>query len=88
MEAIDALPLRAHAEDWSVRTVAVSPAGEWIEAFAPPPIFPRVIRQPWLDTNVPGMSEEQFSELIEWLRLKRWNDTELAERVYPLRKPR
>jgi hypothetical protein len=44
-----------------------------------------VIRQRWLDVNVPAMSEEQFVELIQWLRLKRWNESDLAERVYPLR---
>ena len=77
--------LRSGREDWSIRAVAVHAAGGWLEDFAPAPVFPRIIRQPWLDANVPGMSDELFAELIDWLRQKRWTERELTARVYPLR---
>jgi hypothetical protein len=70
-----------------VRAVAVSPTGGWIEGFAPAPVFPQSIRQPWLNDNVPDMSDAEFDELIAWLRLKRWTQVELVARVYSLRQP-
>jgi hypothetical protein len=85
VEEISAQELRPGGEAWSVRAVAISPTGGWIEDFAPAPVFPQSIRQPWLDDNVPGMSDDEFDELIGWLRLKRWTQAELVARVYPLR---
>jgi hypothetical protein len=77
--------LRSGSEEWAIHAVAVRAAGEWLEDFAPAPVFPRIIRQPWLDANVPAMSDELFAQLIAWLRLKRWTDGDLDERVCPLR---
>jgi hypothetical protein len=70
---------------WSVRAVAIEPAGSWIEGFADPPQFPARMSQRWLETHVPSMSAEQFGLLVAWLRLKRWTDAELDTRVFPLR---
>jgi hypothetical protein len=78
--------LRPGGENWSLRAVAVSAAGDWIENLAPPPVFPQRIGQPWLNAKVPGMSDAEFAALIAWLRQKRWNDDELAKRMYPLRR--
>lgn len=86
IEAVAEHDLRPDREDWSIRAVAVTAEGGWIEEFAPPPVFPRRITQPWLDQNVPDMEGEQSAELVEWLRHKRWTDADLAERVYPLRR--
>lgn len=85
VEEVGVHELRRGGEHWSVRAVAVTAASRWIEDFAPAPVFPKTIGQPWLNNNVPEMSGEEFDELIEWLRLKRWTPAELAERVYPLR---
>jgi hypothetical protein len=84
VEEIAAHELRPGSEPWSVRAVAIQPYG-WIEDFAPAPVFPQSIRQLWLNDNVPDMSDDEFDELIAWLRLKRWTQAELTARVYPLR---
>jgi hypothetical protein len=45
------------AEPWRVRTVAVTPRGEWIDDFAPPPRFPSPLTQAWLAQHVPAMDD-------------------------------
>jgi hypothetical protein len=42
-------------------------------------------RRDHAEVGLPQSADPQFAELIAWLRLKRWINTELAEHVYPLR---
>jgi hypothetical protein len=86
VEPVAALPIGRSRESWTIRAVAVSSGTGWIEEFAAPPQFPPRVTERWLRANVPPMSEETFTALLEWLRLKRWTARDLRQRVYPLRR--
>ncbi len=77
--------LHRRDEEWSIRVSAVSPHGDWIEDFAPPPLFPARIGDAWLKSNVPTMSDKKYAALLVRLKQKRWTEEELQRRVYPLR---
>lgn len=72
---------------WTIRAAAVSPAGGW-EIYGAKPKFPARIDQRWLIANVAGLDDDTYGALLQRLRDKRWTETELETRVYPLRRPR
>jgi hypothetical protein len=72
--------------DWIIKLsrVAAQAGGQLIK-FGQNPEFPQRMSQSWLEQHVPGMPEDEYQRLLNWLRLKAWTDQELTSRVHPLR---
>lgn len=76
--------LAGSEEEWFLQAVRVVGEGPMVP-FASPPRFPATITQSWLDHHVHSMDEQTYDALLERLRVKRWTEAEISERVQPLR---
>lgn len=70
--------------EWIIKGAQISAVRDLVE-FASAPEFPERINQRWLQRHVPRMADVEFERLIVWLRHKRWSESDLQTRVYPLR---
>jgi hypothetical protein len=50
--------------------------------------FPKRFTQQWLDGNIPGLTDDSYAAVLLELRQRNWTESDLDERVYPLRTDR